>query len=238
MRLGIVATSFVIGSLSLVVACSSTVSGNGQDPGSSSGTNTSSGNTGDAGADSDGSAQSSSGNVPGPSTTEAPVDIDGTCPTLAACGGTLAGSYDYSGGCVDDVFAQARKSCAGLDTTGAKVSVKGTLHFANGLLTRNASSTISGSVVVPATCASGQCALAQQLLKNQFDSVTCTGTSSCTCTINDTASTSNATTYTVSGSTVTTGDGDTYSFCVEGSKLTYKGKAPGSEDGVWTLAKR
>lgn len=237
MRFGIIATSFVVASFSLVVACSSTNTGKEQDAGSSSG-NTSSGNTGDGGTPNGDSGPSSSGNVPGPSTVDAPVDIDGTCPTLNACGGALSGTYDYTSGCVDDVFAAARGSCPTLDATGVKVTVTGSLHFVNGALTRAATSSVSGTVIVPASCAAGQCAAAESLLKNAYPSAKCTGTSSCSCTINGTSATNNATTYTVSGSTVTTADGDTYSFCVDGSKVTYKGKAPGSEDGIWTLAKR
>lgn len=239
MRFGIVASSFVVGSLSLVVACSSATTG--QETGSSSGNNNNSngGPAADGGpSGSDSGGQSSSGSVPEASKAEAPVDIDGTCPSLNACGGAISGTYDYTAGCLADAFSAAKAQCPTLDTSGAKVIVKGSLHFSNGALTRAATSTISGSIVVPAACSAGQCATVQAALKNAFDSVTCTGSSSCTCTISNTSATNNDTTYTVSGSTVTTADGDTYSFCIEGSKLTYKGKAAGSEDGTWSLAKR
>jgi len=239
MRFGIVASSFVVGSLSLVAACSST--NTGQETGSSSGNNTnnSSGNPAtDGGSSGSEGGPSSSGGVPEASKTEAPVDIDGTCPSLNACGGSISGTYDYDAGCLADAFSAAKAQCPALDTSGAKVVVKGSLHFSNGALTRAATSTISGSIVVPAACSAGQCATVQAALKNAFDSVTCTGSSSCTCAISNTSATNNDTTYTVSGSTVTTADGDTYSFCIEGSKLTYKGKAAGSEDGTWSLAKR
>ena len=235
MRLGLVATSFVIGSLALVAACSSTT---GQETGSSSGNNSSGSPAVDGGSSGAEGGQSSSGSVPEASKTEAPVDFDGTCPSLNACGGSLSGTYDYTAGCLADVFSAAKAQCPALDTAGAKVIVKGSLHFSNGALHRAATSIISGSIVVPASCSAGQCATVEAALKNAFDSVSCTGSSSCTCTISDTSTTNNDTTYTVSGSTVTTGDGDTYSICVEGNKLTYKGKAAGSEDGTWSLAKR
>lgn len=237
MRFGIVASSFVVGSLSLIVACSSATSG--QETGSSSGNNSSGNPAVDGGSsgNADG-GQSSSGSLPEASKTEAPVDIDGTCPSLTACGGSISGTYDYTAGCLADAFSAAKAQCPTLDTSGAKVIVKGSLYFSDGELKRAATSTISGSIVVPASCSAGQCATVQAALKNAFDSVTCTGSSSCTCTISNTSATNNDTTYTVSGSTVTTGDGDTYSFCIEGSKLTYKGKAAGSEDGIWSLAKR
>jgi hypothetical protein len=139
---------------------------------------------------------------------------------------------------VEDVFAQARKSCATLDATNAKVTVQGSLQFAGNGLLRNSTVKTSGTISIPVSCSQGQCALVQSALAMVFDSVKCTGAAACTCTIDDTTTVSNATTFAVSGDTVTTADGETYSICEEAGTLRYKGKSAGSEDGHWALKKR
>lgn len=238
MRTGTFVTSLFVGSLSLVVACSSTASGPEGGSSGSSGTAANGNPTGDGGPTSDAATEGSPSGTPEASKVEAPVDIDGTCTPAKACGGSLSGTYDYERGCIADAFASARKSCPSIDTSGAKVVVKGSLTFSGNALTRAVTSTVSGSVVVPASCSSGQCSLVESALKGAFDSVTCSGSSACTCTISSTTTTKNATTFTTSGSVVTTADGDTYSYCIEGGKLTYEGKAAAAEDGVWSLTKR
>jgi hypothetical protein len=175
---------------------------------------------------------------PPASTAEANVDIGGTCPAFAACGGSPSGTYDYAGGCLSEVFAAAKAQCPTLDTSGAKVTVRGSLHFVGNALTRDLVSTTSGTIIVPAACTAGQCSAVAAALKPGFDTVTCTGTTSCTCTVKQTATTSNATTFSVAGDTLTTADGDSYSVCVQGSSFKYEGKSTAAEDGVWDLKKR
>jgi cytoskeletal protein RodZ len=136
------------------------------------------------------------------------------------------------------VFKAARKQCPTLDTTNAKVTVTGSLTFASPALTRKATIKLSGTIVAPQACTAGQCAAAEALLKSSFDSVTCTGTSDCTCTIAKEDKLDDATTYTVSGNTITTNGGETYDFCEKGTSFEYTGKSAGAEDGVWTLTKR
>lgn len=180
------------------------------------------------------------GNVPPASTTEASVDIAGTCPSFTACGGAIDGTYDYTAGCLGDLFVDAKKQCPTLDASGVKVVVKGSLHFTAGnILTRDAVATMSGVVKFPAACVAGQCAAVQTTLRsNGFPGASCTGTSSCDCTVTHTDTTKNATTYTQTGAAVITGDGETYSTCVKGAELTYAGKSAGAEDGTWSLKKR
>ena len=95
-----------------------------------------------------------------------------------------------------------------------------------------------GSITLPAACAAGQCAAIESELKGAFDSVSCTGSSSCDCTISKTEVETDATTYTIQGSVVTTADGDEYSICEAGADLSYSGKSAGSEEGTFTLKKR
>jgi hypothetical protein len=192
---------------------------------------------GGGGTSPDGAAQPE---VPAASTKEAPVEIGAACPAFSACGGSIDGTYDYASGCVGDVLADVKKACPTVDGSGLKVVVKGSLHFTGGkALTRDATSTLSGTIKVPAMCAQGQCSIVEKTLRDAgFATATCTGAAGCDCTVAKTESTKNATTYAVSGTTVTTADGETYAFCAKGNALSYTGKSAGSEDGAWELTKR
>jgi hypothetical protein len=173
------------------------------------------------------------------STTAAPVEDSAACPAYTACGGDPDGAFDYSKGCVGDIFADARTQCPTLDTTGLTTTVTGTIYFIGGnALHRNVRLDISGTVVIPASCAAGQCTTVQTELTNAGVKATCTGSAECTCTVTQNETRTDATTYTKSGNTVTTADGDSYEICLQGSKLTYKGASAQAEDGTWELTKR
>ena len=235
------ASFVVVSSIVVLAACSADV----VNPSGSSGSNSSGGGSGGGGGGTDtpgtppGTGDGGSSSVPPASATEAPVTFDRTCAAFSACGGSIGGTYDYTAGCVDNVFDAAKTACPTIDVSGTKVTVTGSLHFTSGnKLTRASKVNIAGQVIVPATCARAQCAAVEAELRKVFDSASCTGNAACTCTISDAKSANNTTTYAVSGSTVTTDDGETYSFCSEGSTLRYQGRSAGSEDGEWSLKKR
>jgi hypothetical protein len=238
---GSVVVSALLSFCLAAAACSTTVNegGPGSSNPSSNGSDAGTNSQGDGGSpSSDGQAQNP-GDKPAASNAEANIELDGTCPSFTACGGNPSGTYDYTAGCIDDVFANARQQCPGLDTSKAKVTIKGSIYFlANSALHRAITVTTSGSITFPQSCTAGQCATVENALKGTFDSVSCTGSSDCTCTISNVESESDATTYTISGSTVTTGDGEKYSICEKSGTLEYKGKSAGAEEGVWTLKKR
>jgi hypothetical protein len=239
--------ALVIGSFASVVACTIENSPGDGSPSSSSGGSSSGGTSGDpqnssggATSGSSGSTGSSSGSTsnPPPSSNAAEVDIDGTCSAFTACGGDPQGTYDYTGGCIEDVFAAARNACPALDTTNATVNVKGSIYFTGNALSRDVTVTIGGALTFPQSCTLGMCSTLEAQLKGAFDSVSCTGSSACTCTVSKTEVEKDATTYTIQGSTATTADGDTYSICEKGADLSYSGKSAGSEEGIYTMKKR
>ena len=220
----------------LTAACSATTN-TGTGGGGSSGGSPDGGSV-TPGTDGGSSGADSSTTVPPPSSSEANVDLDGTCPAFEACGGAPQGTYDYSAGCIADAVSSVKTQCPTADTSGLKVTVRGSLTFLGDALTRDAVSVTSGTIVLPATCSQGQCAVVESALKTAFDSATCTGTAACTCTVKRTDTTKNATTFTVTGTTLTTADGDSYGFCAAGGSLKYQGKSAGSEDGLWELTRR
>jgi hypothetical protein len=140
-------------------------------------------NNSDGGTTSSSSSGGSSSGNPVPPQNAADVDIDGTCSAFVACGGDPQGTFDYTGGCIEDVFAGARGACSGLDTTKAIVKVKGSITFNGNALLRDVTVTTSGQITLPQSCTYGQCAMIENNLKGAFDSVSCTGSTDCTCTI-------------------------------------------------------
>ena len=104
---GLVVASFV----SLVACTVQNSPGTGGASSSSSGGSSSGGSSGAPSADGGGTTSSSSGGSSGSSggnPSGGPVKIDGTCSAFQACGGNPQGTYDYTGGCIEDVFAGAR----------------------------------------------------------------------------------------------------------------------------------
>ena len=98
--------------------------------------------------------------------------------------------------------------------------------------------TTSGTITLPESCTFGQCSEVENQLKSAFDSVKCSGSGACTCTISKIEKTDDVTTYTINGSVVRTADGDEYSICENGAQLTYAGASAGSEQGTFSLKKR
>lgn len=234
MRRVVLALAFVS-----LAACSVT----NVEKGSSSGDPTSSTNPpgsdgGDGGVAPGTDGATSSTNAPPASSLEAPIDVGGTCPAFAGCGGAPQGTYDYIGGCIDDVFADARGACPSLDTSKVEVSVKGSLYFTGSAVARSVTLAVRGDVVLPAACSYGQCAMVESELKKSFDAVSCTGSADCTCTISKTDVDSDATTFTVAGSTLTTAEGETYEICGTAAELAYAGRSAGTERGTFRLKRR
>jgi hypothetical protein len=235
--------ALVVGSFASLVACTveNTPASGGGSSSSSPSPSGSSTSAAPPNVSAEAGSPSSSGGpngAPPASQTEATVDVDGTCSAFQACGGNPQGTYDYTGGCIEDVFAGARGACPALDTSKAIVKVKGSITFAGNALTRNVTVTTTGSLLLPESCTYGQCAAIESELKSAFDSVSCTGSADCTCTISKTETEADATTYTIQGSVVTTADGDQYSICEKGVDLTYSGHSAGSEEGTFSLKKR
>jgi hypothetical protein len=182
---------------------------------------------------------SSSGDTPPASTKEVDVQFNAACPEFRGCGGNPSGTYDYSAGCVPDVFAQVKDACPAVDLSRVKVTVKGTVHFLNNVLKRDVTVKISGSITLPRECTGGQCAQVEAALKGEFPSTTCTAAGDgCSCTLDKTERDASSTGFTVNGDTLTTADGETYTICEQGSTLTYSGASAGAEEGTWELTKR
>jgi len=135
------------------------------------------------------------------------------CGQVLPCAGDLTGSWAFDTGCITAAGiteATAGTTCPGETLGVTDVKVSGTATFnADMTYTLDALSQQATFVLtVPSGCVGGVgCPMVAVsiLATGQFDSVNCTGTSTCTCTVVQTPVVANETgTYTVAGNTLTT----------------------------------
>jgi hypothetical protein len=178
-------------------------------------------------------------NPPAASTVPGAVELNNACPGFVGCSANPIGTYDYKGGCIGDVFAEARQQCPAMQTVGVKADVVGSITFDGAALARDVNAHVSGKLVFPSDCTLGQCGAVENALKGAFDSAKCVPQAGgCQCDVSKTSTTKDLAAYTISGTTLTTDDGETYDICETGSSLSYHGNSAGSESGSWSLAKR
>ena len=160
----------------------------------------------------------------------------GSCGKVEPCGGSLVGSWNVTGACVNSA---ALMSSLGSDfsTFCPTATVSGASATASGSLTFNADMTYSANltqgstvaITIPATCLSGaSCAVLTAAIQAQNDpalqSISCTGTGSCTCTgVMAPMTTNESGTYTTSGTVATltssTGTTTVGDYCVQANEL-------------------
>jgi hypothetical protein len=216
------ASTFVL--LASLAACSSSPTTNG----------------GDGGGGTDGQVQNNpdSSNTGGPS--PANVDLKDSCPSFTPCGGSVEGTWDYTGGCAEIDLSQLKQACSGITVSDMSATVTGRVVFDAVQVVRQYTATGKAKISVPAVCAqpAGGCTVLQTEMGN---GTTCSddGSGGCNCNFTTTTSDDKTDTYTVQGDTVVTGDGNSYDFCVSGGSMTYRHSSGGSpEHGSFTLTKR
>jgi hypothetical protein len=133
-----------------------------------------------------------------------------------------------------------KQQCPSATTSNVMGSITGTVNFVGDALYRKAKASFSGTVTIPVACTMGApCAAIQSAMTGTFDSVVCTGTSSCDCVVSGHSDVDDAATFTVSGNTLTTNDGNTYDYCVAGSQMTERQtNSNATEHGNFQLKKR
>lgn len=169
-----------------------------------------------------------------------------TCPAFTPCGGTLTGTWFYTGICVTyaELIGQAGSACPSATASGGSGTASGVVYFSGSTVTRRLTGSASGTVKVPAACVGGQtCATVQSLLATLGLSGTCAtdGSGGCDCSVTSPLNIDQtAAVYTVSGNNLITGTpSHTYGFCVSGTTLQYKDTtASQAEFGVATLQKQ
>ncbi len=235
-------------------ACSSSTTGSDADAGTEAGPGPSATGTGTSTTAPSNTADTS---VPLP----APATFNltsGTCAETAPCGGTLEGTWDYSGGCISDADlsafeAQVRRACATATVGGVTGTMSGRVTFAGNNVTRRGTVAVTTDLTIPPACAqqppvSGDCnsvaLLITQASQGQVKKATCTAAGAgCNCKVDLAfASDKIGATFTTSGNKLITSDGDEYDYCVAGTKLTHKQTKAGTpttnEPGSFEATKR
>jgi hypothetical protein len=154
----------------------------------------------------------------------------GTCAAFTACGGDEVGSWKVSGGCLSDSFlAPAQDACAGFTTSNETIKAKGIVTADGTNIVRRTQVTLTAKAFIPLSCAPGgfnncNAIAAGAQFQYGFDKATCVANDAgdgCNCDIQETLAENATDTYTKSGNTLTTGNGDTFDYCVASGKLTY-----------------
>lgn len=165
-------------------------------------------------------------------------DEAASCGDTSKCGGAIVGNWKITSTCLklEGTSVADTMGCAGITSEGKDVVMSGTVSY-NGDKTYQSNVTITGStlVTVPAACLTQRgvtltCSQLQQALEASsadggYQSVACSGSGSCSCTMKLVpAVQATRGTYSTSGGTLTQtaagGTPDDSSYCVKGNALT------------------
>lgn len=166
------------------------------------------------------------------------VELPAACPALAPCGGALSGTtWDYRAACIDNALDKLKGGCAAAEIRSPAGSVEGWVKFSGDTVLRTLKTSVRATIVLPPSCTSGaSCSAVQAGLP---PGSTCTGTTTCSCTVTNEQSVSDSDTYSVQGNTVVVGGGSRYDFCVAGGTLRYSDVGAHPElHGSFELARR
>ncbi len=180
----------------------------------------------------------------------------GTCVETPPCGGALEGTWDYSAGClpqseIDRFTAEIRRLCPTSTVGLVTGNMSGRITFTGNTVKRTADASVTTNMTLPAECiaqANGNCNLValgiRQGSGGKVSNVSCTAAGTgCDCIVAfGIAADKSNTTFTTSGNTFSTNDGDEYSYCVTGDKLTHTRTRAGAtseeEPGNYEATKR
>lgn len=168
------------------------------------------------------------------------------CPGFVPCGGDLAGTWHLTGACVeqDDLLAELFAWCPGTQLDGFTEQVaQGLFEFGATSVYRQMVAAITVNVRVPVSCAGCACDdLEWELTEDEVTATCeseCNASSECVCALRTRLVVSDQFGYQALGTTITTQDGSTFDYCVDGDTLTYvETSIPATEPGVYTLTRQ
>jgi len=158
----------------------------------------------------------------------------GACGQVEPCGGSLDGVWNVTGACVNNTaFMVALQKaltagCGLVSVNSAGVIATGSIGFTQATMTYTSNLTETGTFQysIPMACLNGQtCAGYAAALLQQTNtlSASCSGTTTCACTLTSQEVRNESGTYTTGGTTVTLtsslGTQSTGPYCVEGTSM-------------------
>ena len=150
----------------------------------------------------------------------------GGCGNVQPCGGDLVGTWTITSACLHAPDT-ADPTCPGYSVSNVSGTETGTLMFAaGGTYTSNVSATASYTEMIPSSCiAPSVCADLPAVYTSLGAAATCTGTTTCVCSVAAASNGSEAGTYAISGTTVTVtptyGYPDAMAYCVQGNTVHF-----------------
>lgn len=166
----------------------------------------------------------------------------GNCPALTGCGGAPIGTWHYTAACMNNPFAQASTICPTSTINNLAGTLRGSLVFTPTVVTRNVTSSVTGTLSVPATCLMGifTCSQIQTQLAAFYPGAQCQAAAGgCSCTLTQTNNLMDSSAYTLSSSSLLVGAG-TYDYCIQpNTTMRYRRTGQATfEDGLMTLTKQ
>jgi hypothetical protein len=160
----------------------------------------------------------------------------GACPSVNACGGNVnTGTYQIKSGCLHGAPTQVSGLCTGITGAVASAEVSGSFTFSTGnRYTTSETIQANGTMSVPTSCMTQSgvqltcvqfAQLAQQTAGTLIVSISCSGSTSCTCPVTFKSTYSESGSYTIQGTNLgLTPDGQSTAtqgaFCVAGNQIT------------------
>ncbi len=143
---------------------------------------------------------------------------------------------------MNNPFAQASTICPTSTINNLAGTLRGSVTFSPTIATRNVTSTVTGTLNVPAACLMGilTCPTIQTQLSALYPGASCQASGGgCSCNLTQNSAINDASAYTTSSSSLLVGAG-TYDYCV-GPVTTMRYRRTGQasfEDGLMTLTKQ
>lgn len=153
------------------------------------------------------------------------------CLQAQPCGGDVVGTWNFLGACTSPLFfsetnSELQAACPGASVTAFDLAFSGTITYnADLTYSANANETIDVTEMIPLSCL-GFATCAAVVSDSPDTTLTCTGTTVCTCHIRGSSPGIETGTYSLSGTNLTMVGPDgtsTDAYCVENGRLHLMG---------------
>ena len=158
-----------------------------------------------------------------------PLDVrtDTACPALAACGGSVVGGWNVSGGCIDLPVPSDLMRCPGARVSSTSGRARGTVTFGPLIAQRAAEWIVEAEVFIPALCAAvvGGCGAIQSAIRGTIPDSACVTTTAgdCRCAVRQQGSISDGDGYVTRANQIVSASlRKTWDYCVDGTRLRYR----------------
>lgn len=173
------------------------------------------------------------------------LNITATCPTFTPCGGNEVGTWVVTDVCIEEsvLLAELFTYCATATVSDTTAPASGIVTFTGTMVDRFATAAISADILIPSECGFCACGIVDAALDAAGLDATCdsscNASSECACTINANFLVDEGGPYTAANNTITTNDGRTFDYCINGNQFQYVDTtAVEPEPGLYTMSRQ